>query len=120
MLQISPSAILEIKRLQMDSPHLEACSLRITASENGCSGIAFEMEFWDQAPTESDTVIKTEGLSFLVDRKSILLLQASELDFTNEGPVPGFLMHHPLPGAGCKTCGSATACPAESKKSDCA
>jgi iron-sulfur cluster assembly protein len=54
--------------------------LRIGVRGGGCSGMSYKMEF-EKAPGEADMVHESQGLRILVDRKSYLFVNRTEIDY---------------------------------------
>ena len=59
----------------------------------GCSGLQYKMDL--DAPRESDKVFEREGARVIVDRKSFLYLNGTELDFQDTLMSTGFTLQNP-------------------------
>lgn len=68
--------------------------LRLGVRTSGCSGMAYVLEFAD-AIDEGDEVFESNGVKVVVDRKSLIYLDGTELDFTREGLNEGFKFNNP-------------------------
>ena len=68
--------------------------LRLGVKTSGCSGMAYKLEFADQAEPD-DKVWESFGVKVLVDEKSLPYLDGTELDYTREGLQEGFKFHNP-------------------------
>ena len=68
--------------------------LRLAVKTTGCSGMAYVMEFADEI-AEEDTVFEDRGVTILVDPKSVIYLDGTELDYTREGLNEGFQFNNP-------------------------
>ncbi len=68
--------------------------LRLGVRTSGCSGMAYVLEFADQAAPE-DTVFEEHGVKVFVDQKSLVYLDGTELDFAREGLNEGFKFNNP-------------------------
>ncbi len=68
--------------------------IRLGVRTSGCSGMAYVMEFADQKE-ENDQVFEDRGVTVLVDSKSLLYLDGTELDYTREGLNEGFKFNNP-------------------------
>ena len=68
--------------------------LRLGVKTSGCSGLAYVLEFVDQVE-ESDEVFESHGIKVIVDRKSLIYLDGTELDFKREGLNEGFEFNNP-------------------------
>ena len=74
--------------------------LRLGVKTTGCSGMAYTMEFADSVE-ETDTVFEERGLKLIVDPKSLVYLDGTELDYTREGLNEGFKFSNPNEKARC-------------------
>ncbi|RKZ50177.1 MAG: iron-sulfur cluster assembly protein IscA [Candidatus Parabeggiatoa sp. nov. 3] len=68
--------------------------LRLGVKTSGCSGMAYVMEFADQVE-EEDQVFESQGIKILVDPKSLVYLDGTELDYVREGLNEGFQFNNP-------------------------
>ena len=68
--------------------------LRLGVKTSGCSGLAYSMEFADEAGPE-DISFESHGLTLLVDAKSLPFIDGTELDFVREGLNEGFKFNNP-------------------------
>ncbi|HEC16094.1 MAG TPA: iron-sulfur cluster assembly protein IscA [Sedimenticola sp.] len=68
--------------------------VRLGVRTSGCSGMAYVLEFADKVE-EDDVVFEDRGIKVLVDPKSLLYLDGTELDFTKEGLSEGFKFNNP-------------------------
>jgi len=68
--------------------------LRLGVKTTGCSGMAYKLEFADDASPE-DIVYESHGLKVLVDPKSLPYLDGTELDYAKEGLNEGFKFRNP-------------------------
>ena len=60
--------------------------IRVGVKTSGCSGLAYVLEFVDQASPE-DLVFEDHGVKVFVDPKSLVYLDGTELDFVKEGLI---------------------------------
>jgi len=68
--------------------------IRLGVRTSGCSGMAYVLEFADELKDE-DQVFESEGVKVIVDPKSLLYLDGTELDYTREGLNEGFKFNNP-------------------------
>ena len=68
--------------------------LRLGVRTTGCSGLAYKLEFVDEAQ-EDDQCFESHGVTVLVDPKSLAYLDGTELDFAREGLNEGFKFNNP-------------------------
>lgn len=68
--------------------------IRLGVRTTGCSGLAYVLEFVDEAAVE-DQVFENHGVKVIVDPKSLVYLDGTELDFVREGLNEGFKFNNP-------------------------
>ena len=68
--------------------------LRLAVKTTGCSGMAYVMEFVDQLGTE-DQVFESQGVKLIIDPKSLVYIDGTELDYVREGLNEGFKFNNP-------------------------
>ena len=68
--------------------------LRLGVKTTGCSGMAYIIEFADEIDSD-DSVFEDKGVKVLVDPKSLIYLDGTEVDFTKEGLNEGFKFNNP-------------------------
>ena len=68
--------------------------LRLGVKTTGCSGMAYVLEFVDEVE-EQDQVFESQGIKIIVDPKSLLYIDGTELDYAKEGLNEGFQFNNP-------------------------
>lgn len=68
--------------------------LRLGVKTTGCSGLAYVLEFVDDLNPD-DTVFEDNGVKIIIDGKSLVYLDGTELDFAKEGLNEGFQFNNP-------------------------
>jgi iron-sulfur cluster assembly protein len=68
--------------------------LRLGVRTTGCSGMAYVLEFADEI-ADTDHVFEDHGVKVLVDPKSLVYIDGTELDFAREGLNEGFKFRNP-------------------------
>ncbi len=68
--------------------------LRLGVKTSGCSGMAYVIEFADEVD-DADEVFEDKGVKVLIDPKSLIYLDGTELDYGKEGLNEGFKFNNP-------------------------
>ena len=68
--------------------------LRLAVRTTGCSGMAYVLEFADELD-EADAVFEDNDVKVIIDPKSLVYLDGTELDFGKEGLNEGFKFKNP-------------------------
>jgi iron-sulfur cluster assembly protein len=68
--------------------------LRLGVRTSGCSGMAYVLEFADEIG-DGDLVFEDRGVKVIVDPKSLVYIDGTELDFAKEGLNEGFKFNNP-------------------------
>lgn len=103
-LSATPAAIAEIKRLIAGQPDPETLMLRVGVKGGGCSGLTYQMSF-DRAAGEFDRTFVFDGVTVVVDLKSLAYMAGTTIDFSGEILNGGFRFQNPkaVRGCGCGT-----------------
>ncbi|MDR2166167.1 MAG: iron-sulfur cluster assembly protein IscA [Zoogloeaceae bacterium] len=68
--------------------------LRLGVRTSGCSGMAYKLEFVDEAGSD-DEIYESHGVKVFVDARSLPYLEGTELDYGREGLNEGFRFNNP-------------------------
>jgi len=68
--------------------------VRLGVRTSGCSGLAYVLEFVDEVG-EDDAVFEDNGVKVIIDKKSLVYLDGTELDYAKEGLNEGFKFNNP-------------------------
>lgn len=68
--------------------------LRLGVKTMGCSGMAYVLEVYDELLPD-DVVFEGHGVKVVVDPKSMVYLNGTELDYGREGLNEGFKFNNP-------------------------
>ncbi|MCX8618405.1 iron-sulfur cluster assembly protein IscA [Gilliamella sp. B2923] len=68
--------------------------LRLGIKTSGCSGMAYVLEFADTI-NDDDSVFEDKDVKVIVDKKSLVYIDGTELDFVKEGLNEGFKFNNP-------------------------
>lgn len=75
--------------------------IRVGVKSGGCSGLEYVLKF-DKEKTESDQIFEDNNLKILVDKKSILYLAGTTLEYSGGLNGKGFVFNNPNAA---RTCG---------------
>jgi len=68
--------------------------LRLGVKTTGCSGMAYIMEYADTIE-DDDIVFDDQGIKILVNPKSLVYIDGTELDYARDGLNEGFQFNNP-------------------------
>ena len=104
MIQISEIAATKIRTL-MAKQGISDGGLRVGVKGGGCSGLSYTFA-WEREPRLGDEVFEgPDGAKIFVDRKSLLFLKGTTLDYDTALLTQGFVFHNPNAKSACG-CGS--------------
>jgi len=68
--------------------------IRLGVKTSGCSGMSYVMEFVDEVQA-GDQCFESQGMTMIIDARSLPYLIGTELDFVREGLNEGFQFNNP-------------------------
>jgi len=68
--------------------------LRVGIKKTGCSGYAYVIEYADSVDAD-DAIFEQQGVKVVVDRKSLELIDGTEVDFVKQGLNEAFKFRNP-------------------------
>jgi iron-sulfur cluster assembly protein len=102
MVTISDKALTHVINLMIESGMTpETHNLRVGVKGGGCSGLSYAMDF-DDTITDMDEVVDLKVLKVVIDKKSVLYLYGTELDYSDGLNGKGFNWINPQAS---RTCG---------------
>jgi len=102
MISISDSALKQLASLiQAEGKNTDQTFVRVGVQSGGCSGLSYDLTFDDQKK-ESDQTFAFEGITLLVDKKSLLYLVGTTLEYSSGLNGKGFVFQNPN---ATRTCG---------------
>lgn len=101
MIQITEKAIDRLVDLKKEEGHPATHNLRVAVKGGGCSGLMYDL-FFDGEMSDKDEVFEDKGVKVMVDKKSLLYLLGTTLDFTDGLNGKGFQFVNPNAS---RTCG---------------
>ncbi len=103
MITVTEKAKSRITELKKESNLSETHFLRVGVESGGCSGLSYKLDF-DTQVKEGDEVIDYNGVRVVTDKRSVLYLFGTELDFTDGLNGKGFTFNNPNASRTC-SCG---------------
>lgn len=100
MITATESAVEEINRIIKEKELPQNTALRIAVKGGGCAGFNYVLDF-DSEVRQFDEQYEAHGLKILVDRKSLIYINGTELDFDKSITNRGFKFNNPKATAAC-------------------
>jgi len=107
MITVTEKAKNRIKDLMAESNFSDDYFLRVGVDSGGCSGLSYKLDF-DNEVKAGDEVIEYNGVKVVTDKRSVLYLFGTELDFTDGLNGKGFAFNNPNATRTC-SCGESFA-----------
>ena len=101
MIQVSDKAKSQIESLRKTDGYTEDHNVRVSVKGGGCSGLMYDLSF-DTEVKDTDEVFEDKGVKIFVDKKSLLYLLGTTLDFSDGLNGKGFQFINPNAS---RTCG---------------
>jgi iron-sulfur cluster assembly protein len=101
MIQVTDKAKEKLIQLRKEEGHSDKDIVRVAVQGGGCSGLMYQLDF-DQELKKDDKVFEDQGIKILVDKKSMLYLLGTTLDFSGGLNGKGFQFINPNAS---RTCG---------------
>ncbi len=103
-ISLTPAAIVAAKAALVKRGTPDG-AVRLGIRGGGCSGFSYLIEFDDEPPRSRDRVYEFDGVRVHVDKKSIIYLNGSVLDFEKTLMRQGFKFRNPNEATSC-SCGT--------------
>ncbi|MDX1349133.1 MAG: iron-sulfur cluster assembly accessory protein [Putridiphycobacter sp.] len=100
MIKVTDTAKQKAISLMAEEGKLNAF-IRVGVEGGGCSGLMYKLEF-DNTINENDKEFVDNGVKIVMDKKSVLYLAGTILDFSGGLNGKGFVFNNPNAG---RTCG---------------
>jgi iron-sulfur cluster assembly protein len=102
MINVSAQAANKVASLMSEEGMDVATSyIRVGVKSGGCSGLSYDMGFVN-APEEGDQLFEDQGVKILVEKKSLLYLLGTTLEYSGGLNGKGFEFNNPNAS---RTCG---------------
>lgn len=103
MITVSEKAKNRISQLMQEQSYDSNYFLRVGVESGGCSGLSYKLDF-DNSLKTGDETFEFEGIKVVTDKRSVLYLFGTELDFTDGLNGKGFAFNNPNASRTC-SCG---------------
>ncbi len=101
---VSPRAV-EMGKKKLGEAGGEVVGIRVGVKGGGCSGLSYVFDFARKVRGDKDRVLDFDGLTIVVDQKSLRYLAGSVLDWSDSLVGYGFKWQNPNAKSACG-CGS--------------
>jgi len=101
MITLSEKAYQKVKQLIEESNYDSTYFLKVEVISGGCSGLSYKMDFTNQS-NEDDQIFEHQDLKVVTNKKSLLYLSGTELDYSDGLNGKGFEWKNPQ---ATRTCG---------------
>ena len=98
---LTESAKNQLDKLMTEAGCTPDYFLRVSVKGGGCSGLSYDLDF-DNELKEGDTESEDQGIKLVIDKKSLLYLLGTHLDFSDGLNGKGFQFINPNAS---RTCG---------------
>jgi iron-sulfur cluster assembly protein len=100
LMSIAPAAAV-FARQKLTQRGTPDAAVRLGIKGGGCSGFSYVIQFDDEPARERDTVYEVDGVKFYVDKKSLVYLAGSMLDYEKTLMFQGFKFRNPNEATSC-------------------
>ena len=104
MITLTERAARKVKDIFQQQSMPQGACLRVAVKGGGCSGFSYHLDV-AKGPAADDEAFETFGLRVVVDPKSLLYLDGTEVDYEDDLLKGGFVFHNPNAKKSCG-CGS--------------
>jgi len=102
MITVSESAKTKLTQLMAEEgKDPDSSYLRVGVTSGGCSGLSYDLKI-DDTTREDDKMFENDGIKILVDKKSMLYLVGTVLEYSGGLNGKGFVFNNPNAS---RTCG---------------
>lgn len=98
-LSLTDAAAVRVKEIMADIEE-DVIGLRVGIKKGGCAGFEYVMEYASEI-MPLDEVIKSKGVTVLIDSKALLFLLGTEMDFVTEKLSSKFIFTNPNQTSAC-------------------
>ena len=95
MIKVSPSAQEKVSELMREEGFNPAQDfVRVGVKSGGCSGLSYDLSF-DNSKSDQDRLFEDNQVKILVDKKSLLYLLGTTLEYSGGLNGKGFIFNNP-------------------------
>ena len=95
MIKVSTSAQEKVSQLMREEGFNPALDfVRVGVKSGGCSGLSYDLSF-DRSQTDEDRLFEDNQVKILVDKKSLLYLLGTTLEYSGGLNGKGFVFNNP-------------------------
>lgn len=98
VISLTDRAVERVKTLMETRP--DAAGIRVWIKEAGCNGLAYQVDFTDEA-VDGDDMMETPGGPIYIDPKAVMYILGSEMDYAEDKFFSGFLFKNPNEAGRC-------------------
>lgn len=99
VVKLTDSAAERVREIMADTDRPKA-GLRVGVKNGGCAGMSYTME-WAEEIDPFDEVIEDKGAKVLIDKKAVLFLLGTEMDYEVGKLSSGFVFRNPNETSAC-------------------
>ena len=103
MIQLTERAARNFRRIREDEDLNDDVPLRVAVKGGGCAGYEYNLTFGQ--PSKMDLVFESEGMPIVIDKKSHIVVDGLEIDWSKDLSAPGPRFQNPRAAS---TCGCST------------
>jgi iron-sulfur cluster assembly protein len=92
MITLTKSAAQHINKMLNELPNAQG--MRVTLKQAGCTGFKYIVEATDTI-NETDHIFESEGIRIIIDKKNIVFIDDTEIDYIQQGLNAKLVFNNP-------------------------
>jgi iron-sulfur cluster assembly protein len=100
IITITNNAAIKANELMKESNLDDSYFVRVSVKGGGCSGLMYQLDF-DNSVIEGDIISDSNGVKVVCDKRSVLYLMGTELDYSGGLNGKGFVFSNPQASRSC-------------------
>ncbi len=100
MINLTENAAKEIRKIRINEHLDDSVPIRIGVKAGGCSGFTYTFDF-DSRKTKFDMEFKSQGMNIIVDKKSLLYINGTIVDWSYNLANRGLVFNNPCAKGSC-------------------